>query len=201
MFSSRERLMAIALVNQLSSYVGACERLLQTPVPLNYARHTSRFLTLWCFTLPVSLVGSMGFGVIPVTAFVTWCLFGIQEIGLFIEHCALDNGDVFMDSIADQVMLDVVEAIREDDGGEDTFWANHDANALLPLSSVNKHVSPDGISDGDDMGDTGSRDVSTLKGGLAKEAVEVADMSFRCNAGDQDACESLSQKRRPRVRG
>ena len=63
-------------VNQLGSYVGACERLLQTPVPLNYARHTSRFLTLWCLTLPVSLVGSMGLLVVPVTAFVTWCLFG-----------------------------------------------------------------------------------------------------------------------------
>jgi len=109
-FTSRERLMGLSLVNQLGSYVGACERLLQTPVPLNYARHTSRFLTLWCLTLPVSLVGSMGLLVVPVTAFVTWCLFGIQEIGLFIEHCALDNGDVFMDQLSDQVMIDVCEA-------------------------------------------------------------------------------------------
>ncbi|EOD10934.1 hypothetical protein EMIHUDRAFT_215245 [Emiliania huxleyi CCMP1516] len=101
-FTSRERLMGLSLVNQLGSYVGACERLLQTPVPLNYARHTSRFLTLWCLTLPVSLVGSMGLLVVPVTAFVTWCLFGIQEIGLFIEHCALDNGDIFMDQLSDQ---------------------------------------------------------------------------------------------------
>lgn len=102
-FSSRERLMGLGLVNQLGSYVGACERLLQTPVPLNYARHTSRFLTLWCLSLPVSLVGTMGLLVVPVTAFVTWCLFGIQEIGLFIEHCALDNGDIFMDQLSDQV--------------------------------------------------------------------------------------------------
>ena len=80
-FTSRERLFGVKIVNQLSAYVGACERLVQTPVPLNYARHTSRFLTLWCLTLPVSLVGSMGMLVVPVTAFVTWCLFGIQEIG------------------------------------------------------------------------------------------------------------------------
>ena len=75
-FTSRERLLCLTQVNHLSSYIGACERLLQTPVPLNYARHTSRFLTLWCLTLPVSLVGSMGLLVVPVTAFVTWCLFG-----------------------------------------------------------------------------------------------------------------------------
>ena len=114
-FSSRERLLAVSQVNQLSSYVGACERLLQTPVPLNYARHTSRFLTLWCLTLPISLVDAMGLLVIPVTAFVTWCLFGIQEIGLFIEHCALDDGAIFMDTITELVALDVLEAVEEEE--------------------------------------------------------------------------------------
>ena len=77
-FTSRERQKALDIVDKLGSYVGACERLVQTPVPLNYARHTSRFLTLWCLTLPLSLVADMGFLVVPVTAFVTWSLFGIQ---------------------------------------------------------------------------------------------------------------------------
>jgi len=127
-YSSRERQMAMTMCNQLSSYVGACERLLQTPVPLNYARHTSRFLTLWCFTLPISLVPSMGFAVVPVTAFVTWCLFGIQEIGLFIEHCALDNGESFMDEMTDQVMLDVVEALQQGDELLERAWGDDDSD-------------------------------------------------------------------------
>jgi predicted membrane chloride channel (bestrophin family) len=114
-FTSRERLVGLNGVNQLASYVGACERLLQTPVPLNYARHTSRFLTLWCLTLPISLVDTMGLLVVPVTAFVTWCLFGIQEIGLFIEHCALDDGAIFMDTITEQIALDVLEAVEEEE--------------------------------------------------------------------------------------
>ena len=112
-FTSRERLMLLKDVNQLSSYIGACERLLQTPVPLSYARHTSRFLALWCLTLPFSLVESMGLLIVPVTAFVTWCLFGIQEIGLFIEHCALDDGGIFMDTITELVALDVMETFAE----------------------------------------------------------------------------------------
>ena len=120
-FTSRERLFGISQVNQLSSYVGACERLLQTPVPLNYARHTSRFLTLWCLTLPISLVETMGLLVVPVTAFVTWCLFGIQEIGLFIEHCALDDGEIFMDTISELVALDVVEALEEEEEEEEAM--------------------------------------------------------------------------------
>ena len=106
-------LLCLSQVNQLSSYIGACERLLQTPVPLNYARHTSRFLTLWCLTLPIALIDSMGLLVVPVAGFVTWCLFGIQEIGLFIEHCALDDGAIFMDTITERVALDVIEQFDE----------------------------------------------------------------------------------------
>lgn len=52
-WTSRERLAILALCNKLSSTIGGCERLVQTPVPLHYVRHTSRFLTIWCFLLPL----------------------------------------------------------------------------------------------------------------------------------------------------
>ena len=128
-YSSRERLTTLSHVNQLSSFVGACERLLQTPVPLNYARHTSRFLTLWCLTLPLSLVTSIGALVVPVAAFVTWCLFGIQEIGLYIEHCALDDGSIFMDRLSHRVALDVSAELcdgRADSDAELLEQASHE---------------------------------------------------------------------------
>ena len=47
LFSSRERLAMFGYVDQMSYRIGECERLVQTPVPLNYARHTSRFLAIW----------------------------------------------------------------------------------------------------------------------------------------------------------
>ena len=59
---------------------------MQTPVPLNYARHTSRFLTIWCLMLPIALVGEVGYAVVPVSGLICWGLFGIQEIGLMIEE-------------------------------------------------------------------------------------------------------------------
>lgn len=52
-WSSRERLAILAMCNKLSATIGGCERLVQTPVPLHYVRHTSRFLTIWCFLLPL----------------------------------------------------------------------------------------------------------------------------------------------------
>mmetsp|Transcript_20094 Transcript_20094/g.51779 ORF Transcript_20094/g.51779 Transcript_20094/m.51779 type:complete len:398 (-) Transcript_20094:146-1339(-) len=85
-FSSRERLMMLTMVNDLSACIGACERIVQTPIPLQYARHTSRFLCLWVFTLPLLLLPEMGFWVIPAMACISWTLFGIQELGLQIEN-------------------------------------------------------------------------------------------------------------------
>mmetsp|Transcript_30989 Transcript_30989/g.54372 ORF Transcript_30989/g.54372 Transcript_30989/m.54372 type:complete len:517 (-) Transcript_30989:448-1998(-) len=85
-FSSRERLAMLRIVDDITGYIGACERIVQTPVPLNYARHTSRFLTFWCLTLPLALVRDLSFMVVPATALVVWSMFGIQEIGLMIEE-------------------------------------------------------------------------------------------------------------------
>ncbi|EOD07973.1 hypothetical protein EMIHUDRAFT_218002 [Emiliania huxleyi CCMP1516] len=62
------------------------QSLLTTPVPLSYSRHTSRFLTIWCGTLPVVLVDALGWMTVPAVAFVSWCLFGIEEIGHLIEQ-------------------------------------------------------------------------------------------------------------------
>jgi hypothetical protein len=85
-FTSRERLAMIKHVDDLCSYIGACERIVQTPVPLTYARHTSRFLSLFCLSMPIALVGELGAYIIPFVSFVTWSLFGILEIGMMIEE-------------------------------------------------------------------------------------------------------------------
>mmetsp|Transcript_43107 Transcript_43107/g.58870 ORF Transcript_43107/g.58870 Transcript_43107/m.58870 type:complete len:140 (-) Transcript_43107:383-802(-) len=86
MFSSRERLALLGFVDKMSSAMASCERLVQHPVPLNYARHTSRLLTIWCLTLPLALVHELRLLTAPVVATITWALFGIEEIGLRIEE-------------------------------------------------------------------------------------------------------------------
>ena len=70
----------------LSAQLVACERILKQPVPLSYSRHTSRFLSLYLFLLPLSLVPSMGWLAIPLTTAITWSLVSIQEISHFIEE-------------------------------------------------------------------------------------------------------------------
>ena len=57
-FTNRERCVMLKTIDDLAKSIGSCERLVQTPVPLSYARHTSRFLSLWCLTLPLVRVSS-----------------------------------------------------------------------------------------------------------------------------------------------
>lgn len=75
-----------AEVNQLSSSLSGCEKIVDTPVPLSYSRHTSRFLTLWCGFLPFAIVPKLGWLSIPVMGLTSWLLYGLEEIGHLIEQ-------------------------------------------------------------------------------------------------------------------
>ena len=108
-FSSRERLAMLSQVAALSDCIGACERIVQTPVPLHYARHTSRLATIFIFTLPFVLTAEMGLLTVPCMATICWALFGIQEIGLIIEE---PFGKMLeLDSICKSIQHDVRETL------------------------------------------------------------------------------------------
>ncbi|CAN0169188.1 unnamed protein product, partial [Phaeothamnion confervicola] len=79
----------IELERQISSlvdYLGMCERILGTPVPRSYSRHTSRFLTFYCLTLPVVLVPHTELFTAPIVGAVCWGLMSIEEIAYTIEQ-------------------------------------------------------------------------------------------------------------------
>jgi len=101
---SRERLTLLKGIDDLSSTIGQCERIRQTAVPLNYARHALRSLTLWLFTLPFCMVKDLGLLTGPATGIIAWVLFGIYQIGYEIE-------DPFQKSLRLSIFCD---AIRRD---------------------------------------------------------------------------------------
>jgi len=77
-------------VSNLVAIVSDCERLVRTPVPVAYAVHASRLLSLWVGTLPFVLVGCFtGYRrllTMPLTALVAWALFCTEELGHIIEE-------------------------------------------------------------------------------------------------------------------
>jgi predicted membrane chloride channel (bestrophin family) len=132
-FSSRERLSLLGFVEKLTNAVGQCERIHQTAVPLNYARHSLRSLTLWLFTLPFALVQDLGFLTGPAMGVIAWLLFGVYQIGYTIE-------DPFQGSLRLTILCD---AIRRDVIGEssvrETAFASDDtgfSHSLIPTPQM-----------------------------------------------------------------
>ena len=105
LFTNRERQLMQNYADELFSSTSSAERIVQTPVPLTYARHTSRFLSLYLLSLPVALVTEMGLAVIPFTAFATWSLFGILQIGCMIEDpfSSCLKFDMFSKTVRDDI--------------------------------------------------------------------------------------------------
>jgi ion channel-forming bestrophin family protein len=71
--------------------LGSSERLLTSPVPLFYSRHTARFISFWLLLLPFALYDPFSFSwnhiaMIPATAFISIFLFGIEELATQLEE-------------------------------------------------------------------------------------------------------------------
>ncbi len=71
--------------------LGGCERLLSSPIPLFYSRHTARFLSTWLLLLPFALYSQFGDSwnhvmMIPASAFISVSLFGIEELATQLEE-------------------------------------------------------------------------------------------------------------------
>ena len=74
-------------VEEMISILGRAERIKGTPVPLSYSRHTSRFFSVYAFTLPLALVHSLNLWLLPPTVgIISWILFATEEIGHIIEE-------------------------------------------------------------------------------------------------------------------
>jgi len=73
-------------LTRLVNAVYACERILGTPIPLSYTRHTARFLMAWLFCIPFTLWPYSGWAMVPLAALISFVLLGIEEIGIFLEE-------------------------------------------------------------------------------------------------------------------
>jgi putative membrane protein len=73
-------------VQLLIDYCGACERIRSTPAPYGYVVHLRRALIIYCLTLPLALVRDYGWTSVLATLVIAYILFGIEEIGVEIEH-------------------------------------------------------------------------------------------------------------------
>ncbi|MEH2284714.1 MAG: bestrophin family ion channel [Nostoc sp.] len=100
------------LLNNLVDNLGACERILKTPMPLAYAIHLKQLLILYCFLLPFQIVDSLGWWTGLISALVGFTVFGIEAIGLEIENpFGYDANDLPLDTICETMKRNLDDLI------------------------------------------------------------------------------------------
>jgi predicted membrane chloride channel (bestrophin family) len=105
-YTNQERSKFLLCIGQLSTAVSECERIQLTAVPLNYARHSLRGLTLWLFTLPLALMKNYGWWTAPVMGLAAWLMYGIYQIGYTIEDPF--QGSLRLATLCDGIFRDVM---------------------------------------------------------------------------------------------
>lgn len=122
--------------------LGGCERLLRTPIPLFYTRHTSRFLMIWLTCLPFALFSTCGLGTIPLVFLIAFLLLGIDKIGVSIEE---PFSILALEAISGTALANVRELAAMHDSVDSALGAagapGSAANGTGP--GTNGHATPD----------------------------------------------------------
>lgn len=102
-------------LNNMVDALGACERILMTPMPLAYALHLKQLLLLYAFSLPFQMVQALGWMTGPITGLISFMLFGIEEIGIEIENpFGRDPNDLPLDLICRKMQHNIADLIHSD---------------------------------------------------------------------------------------
>ena len=130
--------------------LGSSERLLSSPVPLFYSRHTARFLTIWLLFVPFALYDVCGTTwnhtvLIPVVFMISVLLFGIEELGTQLaEPFTILPMQSFCDKI-ENWCNEIVSWEPGDNGMEVSMAINGDTVTSVqspPVHSLAAHFPP-----------------------------------------------------------
>ncbi|MFM7190238.1 MAG: bestrophin family protein, partial [Microcystaceae cyanobacterium] len=109
------------LLDDMVDTLGACERILKTPIPAAYAIHLKQLVFLYCLTLPFELVDQLVWFTAPLVGLVSFAIFGIEAIGVEIENpFGYDANDLPLDQICQTIQRNLEDLIRftpDDDPG------------------------------------------------------------------------------------
>jgi len=93
-------------------YLGMCERIKKTPMPIAYSLHLKRFILIYLGTLPFGLIYELSWGAIFAVAVLAYTMVGIEIIGEEIEDpFGTDDNDLATDEICVSVHLNTFEIL------------------------------------------------------------------------------------------
>jgi ion channel-forming bestrophin family protein len=96
------------ILNGMVDMLGACERILRTPIPLAYAIHLKQLLLIYCVLLPFQIVEDLKWLTAPSMMLISFTLFGIEAIGVEIENpFGSDPNDLPLDTICTTIQNNI----------------------------------------------------------------------------------------------
>lgn len=100
------------LLDTMVDVLGACERILKTPIPMAYQIHLQQILLLYCLILPFQLINNLGLVTGFVVGIISFTLLGIEEIARQIENpFGYDDNDLQLDSICETMLINIEDLI------------------------------------------------------------------------------------------
>ncbi|HEX2606834.1 MAG TPA: bestrophin family ion channel, partial [Flavisolibacter sp.] len=91
---------------------GACERIRNTPIPYSYSEFIKKFIVLYVITLPLGLVFSLEYYVIPVVVFIFYVLGSLELIAEEIEEpFGKDTNDLPLQRMCENIKRNAEEIL------------------------------------------------------------------------------------------
>lgn len=102
-------------VTVLMDQLGACERILKTPIPIGYVLHLRHFVIVYCLSLTLALTDALRWYSPLVIAFVAYIFLGIERIGIEIENPFEETSNgLNLEKISQTIRHDVFSILLEE---------------------------------------------------------------------------------------
>jgi putative membrane protein len=93
-------------------YLGACERIKNTPIPYSYMMYIKKFIFIYIITLPFGFLSTSGYLTIPIVVLISFVLLSIELIAEEIEDpFGRDINDLPLDELAVKIKENVKEIL------------------------------------------------------------------------------------------
>jgi putative membrane protein len=103
-------------LTDLSNIQGGCERIKNTPVPLAYTILTHRIVMVYCSTLPLGLLDTVGVFTPVVVLIVAYAFIGLDSVGSQIEDpFEEDPNDLPLAAISTMIEVNIRQRLGEED--------------------------------------------------------------------------------------
>mgnify|MGYP002623805144 CR=1 FL=1 len=99
-------------LERMVDILGACERILKTPVPYSYSMFLKKFIFLYVVTLPIGFVATFAWWSVPVVMLVFYILVSVELIAEEIEDpFGVDENDLPLDGLCETIEGNVEEIL------------------------------------------------------------------------------------------